>query len=163
VLLSSVRLAPAGRSKPHVDSAPRARCSIRRPSGGVHVTLIETVRRLLVDAPGIAACDSCLARGCSTSLKEMREITAVLLDSAGFHRHDRCWSCSRNVDAVMYRAKCVHCSLSIEPNDEAAGFGTLLFHAGCLRAVRASRKLQRAAGLSDGTRRRRRTQRRASS
>jgi hypothetical protein len=68
------------------------------------MTPLETVRRLLIDAPGIAVCDSCLARTCSVSLGEMRATTAVLLKSAGFDRHDRCWSCSRNVTAVLFRA-----------------------------------------------------------
>jgi hypothetical protein len=85
----------------------------------MRMTLIETVRRLLVYAPRIAACDSCLASGCFTSLREIREITAVLLQSPGFHRYDRCWSCSRNVEAVTYRAHCGHCSLPIERNDDA--------------------------------------------
>jgi hypothetical protein len=71
---------------------------------GWQMTPIETVRRLLLDAPGIAVCDSCLARSCSVSLGEMRHITAMLLKSAGFGRHDRCWSCSRNVTALLFRA-----------------------------------------------------------
>ena len=129
----------------------------------VRMTPIETVRRLLVHAPGIAVCDSCLAHGCSTSVREIREITAALLNSAGFHRHDRCWGCRRNVDATVYRAKCVHCEVPIESDHDAVGFGQDLFHPECLRAVRASRKRQRAPGrLTDETRRQTRTQRRAS-
>jgi len=101
-----------------------------------HITPTESVRKLLVSAPGIAACDSCLARGCAISLEEIRAATTVLLQTAGFRRHDRCWSCGRHVDAVMYRATCVHCTLPIETNDDAVGFGTNLFHAACLTVLR---------------------------
>jgi len=110
---------------------------------------IDTVRRLLVDAPGIAICDACLAHSCSISLGEIRAITAVLLNSAGFDRRDRCWSCSRNVKALLFRAKCVHCSLLIESRDMAVVIGADMFHAACRRvldsrgAIRASGKLKR--------------------
>jgi len=115
------------------------------------MTPIDTVRRLLVDAPGIAICDACLAHSCSISLGETRVITAALLKSAGFDRHDRCWSCSRNVRAVLFRAKCVHCSLPIESSDDAVVIGADFFHARCRRVldsrevIRASRKLQQAS------------------
>jgi ribosomal protein L37E len=100
------------------------------------MTATETARRMLVKAPGIAICHSCLALGCSTSLEEMREATAVLLKRAGFHRHDRCWSCGRRVDSIVYRAECAHCSLPIELSDETVSVGTDLFHAACLRVCR---------------------------
>jgi hypothetical protein len=143
----------------HVDAAPR----------GWQMTPIETVRRLLVDAPGIAICDSCLARSCSISLGEMRHITAMLLKSAGFGRHDRCWSCSRNVTAVLFRAKCVHCSLPIESSDEAVIIGADMFHAACRKVldsrevIRASLTLERRSlGLIDGSLRRMRKDGRSS-
>lgn len=95
---------------------------------------------MLVNAPGIAICDSCLALACSTSLEEMRAATAVLLKSAGFQRHDRCWSCSRRVDSIVYRAQCAHCTLPIEPSDDAVREGTDLFHPACLRTRRSRKK-----------------------
>jgi len=112
---------------------------------GWQMTTIETVRRLLVDAPGIAICDSCLTRSCSISLGNVRAITAVLLNSAGFDRHDRCWSCCRNVDAIVYRSKCVHCSRPIESGDQAVIIGADLFHAAC-RRVLDSREVIRSSG-----------------
>jgi hypothetical protein len=128
-----------------MDCAAQARFGFERPGIGPgrfasrrrwHITPIERVRKLLVSAPGIAACDSCLARGCVISLEETRAATAVLLQTTGFQRHDRCWSCGRHVNALMYRANCVHCTLPIEPNADAVGFGTNFFHAACLTDVR---------------------------
>jgi len=113
------------------------------------MTPIETVRRLLVDAPGIAVCDSCLALSRFISLDEIRAITAVLLNTAGFERNDRCWSCSRNVTALLFRAKCVYCSLLIESSDDAVVLGADMFHAARRRVldsrevIRVSRKLKR--------------------
>src|SRR5262249_1806932 len=128
---------------------------------GWQMTPIDTVRRLLVDAPGIAVCESCLARSCSIGLGEMRDIAAALLKSAGFDRHDRCWSCSRNVASIVYRAKCVHCSLPIDSSDEAVVIGTDVFHVACRRGrdsrevIRAARRLQRnSLSLIDGSLRR---------
>jgi len=55
----------------------------------------------------------------------------------------------RSGDAIVYRAKCVHCSLLIESSDEAVVIGPDVFHVACRRVldarevIRASRKLQR--------------------
>src|SRR5262249_60009484 len=82
----------------HHGAASGQTCNQRSiPRQAMQTMLIERIRRLLVDAPGIAVCESCLARSYSISLGEMRDIAAMLLRSPGFDRHDRCWSCSRNL------------------------------------------------------------------
>src|SRR5215813_10108160 len=70
----------------------------------------------------------------------------------------------RSGDAIVYRAKCVHCSLPIESSDEAVVIGPDLLHATCRKVldsrevIRASRKLQRnSQRLIDESLRRTRT------
>jgi hypothetical protein len=122
-----------------------------RPSdaeeGVTDLTPAEAARRLLVDAPGQALCDSCLAFACSTGLVEMREITNELLKSVRFLRREACVSCRQTVPATAYRAKCPHCSLLVQHGEKALVFEHELFHAACLRvrvseeAIRATRGL----------------------
>ena len=77
------------------------------------MTAAELVRQLLVDAPGDALCDACLALACGTTLTEMREITRALTAAdPTIQRAATCASCRRTVAAVVFEVplpKCAHC------------------------------------------------------
>src|SRR5215470_10527964 len=111
------------------------------------MTTAETVRRLLLDSAGEALCDSCLAFACSTSLLEMRQVTEQLLSGASFQRVATCASCRRPVPAIVYSAKCAHCSRPVLPGQDALEIGGDLLHASCFMIltstenIRISRKL----------------------
>jgi hypothetical protein len=77
------------------------------------MTFADTVRRLLIDAPGEALCDGCLALACAVSLTEMRHITNSLLAHPTFRRGTACASCQRNVPTIVYPASCPHCGRPI--------------------------------------------------
>jgi hypothetical protein len=72
---------------------------------GTAMMLTPTVRRLLMDGPGEALCDVCLARACMVTLTEMRSITRGLLADHDFRRVTRCASCERDVPALVYPAR----------------------------------------------------------
>ncbi len=114
------------------------------------MTPAELARRLLVDAPGEALCDSCLALACSTALSEMHGITKALrLEDASFQRTSTCASCARTVTTTVYRSKCAHCSLPLGDADPGFLMGGEVFHIHCLRrlitdeTIQLSRKLSR--------------------
>ena len=133
------------------------------------MTTAETVRRLLLDAGGEALCDACLAFACAVSLAEMREVTQGLLNDISFGRRDRCISCRRPVPAMVYSAKCAHCSRAVLPGEKAfeAADGDIL-HSACYtklasdESIRISRKLsQQSQRLIEDARRKIRTRRTA--
>jgi len=65
-------------------------------------TLRHTIGVLLRQEPGAALCDACLAFASSTSLMEVRAITASLVhDAREFQRASRCVSCRRTVPATV--------------------------------------------------------------
>jgi hypothetical protein len=131
------------------------------------MTTADTVRRLLLDAAGEPLCDSCLAFACSASLIEVRQVAEELLSRAHFQRGERCLSCRRAVPAILYSAKCTHCSRGVRSGDDALEIGGDLFHAVCFRMVssdeniRISRKLHaESRRLVEQARRQMRQQRR---
>jgi hypothetical protein len=64
----------------------------------------EAVRIILKQAPGEPLCSACLAFSCSTSLTEMRKITAALVhDSKEFRNASlTCASCRRVTETIVY-------------------------------------------------------------
>jgi hypothetical protein len=77
------------------------------------MTSAETVRCLLMDGPGDALCDACLALACALSLVEMRAITRRILGDPRFRRGGSCASCGRVVPTIVYPSSCPHCSRPI--------------------------------------------------
>lgn len=110
----------------------------------------QTVQRLLMDAPGEALCDKCLAVACARTLTEMRHTTNVLLgQDVSFQRGSTCASCRRAGPTIVYWSKCAHCSLLLDAGDPGFLIGGELFHVACLRrlitddTIRLSRALNR--------------------
>jgi len=129
------------------------------------MTTPEIVRCLLLDAADEALCDSCLAFACSASLLETRQVTEELLTRASFQRSERCASCCRTVPAIMYAAKCSHCSYAVR-RDNALETGGDIFHATCFKvlasdeSIRISQTLHKESRrLIEGARRQLRAQR----
>ena len=109
-------------------------------------------RQLLVDAPGNALCDACLALACGTTVTEMRETTKVLLAHvASFHRASTCASCRRTVPATVYQlsSKCAQCSGPFDVADPGLVMGGERLHLSCARrlvmdeTIRLSRAVSR--------------------
>jgi hypothetical protein len=124
---------------------------------------IGLLRRVLIDAPGDALCDACLATICEASAEEIKTGTASLLAAASdeFERGWLCASCHRYVAGILYRAKCAHCSRRLEGADKGFRMGEEIFHVACLRrlitddTIRLSRALgRRSRRLIEQSRRR---------
>jgi hypothetical protein len=124
---------------------------------------IELVRRVLVDAPGDALCAACLAALCAASAEDVQKETDSLLTDASeeFERAWACASCHRYVTAILYRAKCAHCSGRLQGGDKGFRMGEEIFHVACLRrlitddTIRLSRALgRRSRRLIEQSRRR---------
>ena len=124
---------------------------------------VELVRRVLVDAPGDALCHGCLAAICETSAEDIQTGTVSLLAGASdqFERAWSCASCHRHVAAILYRAKCAHCSDRLQGGDKGFRMGEEIFHVACLRrlitddTIRLSRALgRRSRRLIEQSRRR---------
>jgi len=122
---------------------------------------IEFLRRVLVDAPGDALCDVCLAAICEAPADDIQTGTASLLASDEFERGWLCVSCHRHVAAILYRAKCAHCSDRLRGGDKGFRMGEEIFHVACLRrlitddTIRLSRALgRRSRRLIEQSRRR---------
>jgi hypothetical protein len=116
------------------------------------MTAAELARRILLDAPGDAQCDACLALACQTTLAEMRSITEQLVaQDATLQPASSCASCRRTVPTIVYRPKCPHCSRRFEAADATSLIGDELLHAHCARrlvtdqTIRLSRALSRRA------------------
>lgn len=99
------------------------------------MTVAETVRRVLTDAPGEALCDACLALACATDLAEMRRITGRLLAEKSFGRRAVCARCGRVVATIVRLASCAHCRQAIGPAEHPSRFGGDVVHASCLRIL----------------------------
>ena len=113
--------------------------------------LQHTVEVLLKQEPGAAICDSCLGFACSTSLEDIRVVTAALVEERGqFQRGPKCESCRRTVPSTLYKApvKCAHCSDAVY-DDEAVNLENQTLHVHCFRrlltddTIRISRDLSR--------------------
>ena len=118
------------------------------------MTTAETVRQLLLDAAGEGLCNSCLAFACSASLLEMHQFTEELLATAPFRRGDRCASCRRTgVPAIMYAAKCTHCSYVVRPGDDALAIGGDFFHAACFKVLSSDERIRSSQKLNGESRR----------
>ena len=117
------------------------------------MTTPEIVRCLLLDAADEALCDSCLAFACSASLLETRHVTEELLTRASFQRSERCASCRRTVPAIMYAAKCSHCSYVVRPRDNALETGGDIFHAACFKVLASDERIQISRTLHKESRR----------
>lgn len=65
----------------------------------------KTVREILRQVPGDPFCAACLALICSTSLSEMRKITAALIRDREEFRNAllTCTNCRRLTDTIVYR------------------------------------------------------------
>lgn len=113
----------------------------------------ERARRLLVEAPGEARCDSCLAFAISTSLPEMRRVTDALLQSPSFTRRQGCATCGRLIPAIAYVAKCAQCSAPLMPGEREVIFGGELFHAACLRVLLSETAIRMSRDLNQQSRR----------
>jgi hypothetical protein len=127
-----------------------------------HVHIVF-VRRVLIDAPGDALCDACLAAIGEASVEAIHADTASLLAGASdeFERASFCASCHRQVAAILYRAKCAHCSDRLQGGDKGFRMGEEIFHVACLRrlitddTIRLSRALgRRSRRLIEQSRRR---------
>ena len=95
------------------------------------------VRRLLIDAPGRALCDQCLAVACAVTLTEAREVTATLLrNDPVFQRGSaRCENCHGGVPTILYSGKCVHCSRPFDDGDPGVLMAGERFHTSCLQQI----------------------------
>jgi hypothetical protein len=82
------------------------------------MTSEKTVRHLLMDGPGEALCDACLALACAVSLTEMRQITRRVLGDPSFQRGGSCASCRRVVPTIVYPSSCPQCGRLIMPGQE---------------------------------------------
>jgi len=117
------------------------------------MTAAELVRQLLVDAPGDALCDACLALACGTTLTEMREITGGLTAAdPAIQRAATCASCRRTVAAVVFEVplpKCAHCGGPLNEGEDGVIIDGDRFHDVCMRrlitdeTIRVSRRLSR--------------------
>jgi predicted pyridoxine 5'-phosphate oxidase superfamily flavin-nucleotide-binding protein len=98
---------------------------------------IEFVRRVLIDAPGDALCDACLAAIGEASAEAIHTETVALLASASdeFERASFCASCHRHVAAILYRATCAHCSRRLQGVETGFRMGEEIFHVACLRRL----------------------------
>ena len=85
----------------------------------------NTVRCLLMHAPGEALCDGCLALACGVSLTEMRLITRRLLAHPGFRRGTTCASCQRDVVSTVYPRSCPHCGALMEPGASCCAYASV--------------------------------------
>ena len=118
------------------------------------MTLAEAVRRLLEDAAGQGLCDSCLAVACSTSPREMHQVTEELVNDASFQRGSACHNCGRTVPTIMYSVKkCAHCSHAVRPGDDGLEIGADLFHALCFRVITSDEKIRLSRKLTLESRR----------
>jgi len=132
------------------------------------VTPAALARQLLLDTPGDALCDPCLALVCGTTLTEMREITTGLLDRGlDFHPAAICASCRRPMVAIVYRTKCAHCSSPLAEDDPGSLVDGERLHFRCWRllvtddTIRLSRAMsRRSRELIEQSRRRIRSGRR---
>jgi hypothetical protein len=124
---------------------------------------IAFVRRVLIDAPGDGLCDACLAAICGASAEDINAEMVSLLAGASdeFERGSLCASCHRHVAAILYRAKCAHCSVRLQGGDKGFRMGEEIFHVACLRrlitddTIRLSRALgRRSRRLIEQSRRR---------
>jgi CheY-like chemotaxis protein len=98
-------------------------------------TSAEAVRRLLGDTPGEALCDACLAFACGTSLSDMRQVTARLLEDTSFGRLAACARCGRVVATIARLSSCVHCRQPIGPGEHPSRVGDDVLHTECQRIL----------------------------
>lgn len=118
------------------------------------------IRRLLVEAPGDALCDACLAFAVREPLLTVRKVTQHLGGGgADFQRVDaRCASCRRQTMTTVYlpesrdvvviasrtanpdRLKCARCSVEIVTEEVVSPTGET-YHAACWRILLASKHL----------------------
>jgi len=114
------------------------------------MTPAELARQLLMDGPGDAFCDPCLALACGTTLTEMRSMAKTLLaSSASFQQDSTCASCRRTVPAIVYQhPKCAHCSHPFDAGDPGLLMGGERFHVHCLRRLITDETIQLSQTLS---------------
>jgi hypothetical protein len=114
----------------------------------------DHLRRVLVEAPGDALCDICLATVCEISPEEARSrIAALLTDTDQFERAWVCTSCHRYVTSVYYRAKCAHCSARLQGGDKGFRMGEEIFHVACLRRLVTDDRIRLSRALGRRSRR----------
>ena len=97
-------------------------------------------------------CIPCLAFACSTSLVELKAITDTLLqDSNEFAAATaRCDSCNRLTSTIGYtlRAKCAHCSHSIDDSDPEIVIDGDRFHQICWHILISNEHIRSSRALS---------------
>jgi hypothetical protein len=118
------------------------------------------IRRLLVEAPGDALCDACLAFAVREPLLTVRKVTHHLGAGSGeFKRVEaRCASCRRQTTTTVYvpesrdlaamagraaepdRLKCARCSVEIVTEEVVSPSGET-YHAACWRILLTSKHL----------------------
>ena len=114
----------------------------------------DTVRRILMDAPGDALCEVCLAAIGGLAAGEVRAVTLSLLTNPDeFGRAYACASCARGVAAVFFRAKCAHCSVRLYDGDKGFRMGEEIFHVGCIRRLISDENIRLSKALGRRSRR----------
>jgi len=103
------------------------------------MTPAQLARQLLVDAPGDALCNACLALACGTSLAEMREITdALSVSDPAIQRCETCTGCRRTAASIVFEPpipKCIHCSRPLIAGEAGVTIEGDQFHDACLRRL----------------------------
>lgn len=111
-------------------------------------TRAAMVRRLLMDEPDEALCDSCLALTCGTTLADMRRITVALRREGAFVQGSVCASCRRSVPTTIAAPKCAHCSLPFHAGDPGFALEGDRFHVHCLSRLRTDETIRLSRALS---------------
>src|SRR5262249_22306856 len=103
--------------------------------------------RAVVAASEGSICSPCIASALALSGRVVAMATLGLSHSDDLEMADgACDHCGtrgrvmrarrvRSGDAIVYRAKCVHCSLPLESSDEAVVIGPQLLHATCRKVL----------------------------